>query len=168
MSEYGDCHLASMPIPTGFNLDLAKEFFVYFARFEYAMKMVGYLKPKEAIAKANWKKLEKELKNKFEHPSNGEFQKALDYYKTKPPEKLMVKDGSLGWEKDEGSFSSDSERVLEYVRSVRNNLFHGGKFKDKELVPPNSKRSDELMIYGIIILNECLKVLDNLREAYER
>jgi len=58
-----------------------------------------------------------------------------------------------------------SDLVLQYVRRVRNNLFHGGKFNGRWFEP---ERSAELLIHCLTILNACLEVSPEVGEAYRQ
>lgn len=146
------------------DFQLAKEFFFMFARFEYAMKMAKYHKG-NGVAEPDWARFAKELESVFQNPASKEFEEAVSYFTEHPPKKQMVEDGRLVWRKVEPSTNSIADKTLQLVRRVRNNLFHGGKFKGRLFEDP--ERSETLMRYGLVILDRCLSAMSEVMEAYE-
>jgi hypothetical protein len=147
-----------------YNLALAEEFFFIFARFEYSLKIVGYRKREDGEAESDWAKLSKDLEGTFRNPPSVELAKAIDYFMQHPPKKQMVRNSNLKWEENLPPTKLLADKVMIYVRRVRNNLFHGGKFGTQYLEDP--ERSEELMKYGIVILNSCLDALPKLGAAF--
>lgn len=147
------------------NLKLAADFFFNFARFEYALKAVGYRIMRRGNIEADWRRLAEELDYLFQNPSTQEFEEAVKYYIKRPPMKECLIEDRLVWREAEPSTDLMADKVLVYVRRVRNNLFHGGKFSGKYLADP--ERSNTLMEKGLIILDTCLSAIPELREAYE-
>src|ERR1700752_2467859 len=105
--------------------DLLLDFFVTFARFEYALKRAGYLE-KKPFASPDWRRFAEDLRGIPE-----ENQKAIlasaTYLQAEPPKQQVVVDGALRWDERKPS-DSQTQSVIESVKTVRNNLFHGGKF----------------------------------------
>ena len=60
---------------------------------------------------------------------------------------------------------SEIERLLNYVRRVRNNLFHGGKFTS--LSVSDLGRNASLIEDSLVILKECLRLSGTVRAEYE-
>ena len=60
---------------------------------------------------------------------------------------------------------SDVVKIIRYIRRVRNNLFHGGKFST--LPVSDRRRNAELMQYSLVVLRECLRLADSVRAEYE-
>lgn len=56
-----------------------------------------------------------------------------------------------------------SDLVLLYVRRIRNNLFHGGKFNGHWFEP---KRSEELLRHSLTILRGCLAASKEVRGTF--
>jgi hypothetical protein len=147
------------------DLSIAADFFFKFARFEYALKAAGY-RNQQGEVKPDWKKLADELEATFLNPEYSvEFAKAINYYENYPPMKQVIVNNQLKWSKVEPNTNSFSHKILLYVCRVRNNLFHGGKFKGKYLSAP--ERSELLMKHGLIILDACLALRLDLKRAYE-
>jgi len=113
------------------NLSDVVEFFLIFSRFEYALKQAGFLKNDRA--KPDWNSFSDEINDYL--PSrknkNDEFRKAIDYLNRYPPRIQIVKESNgrnlLDWKscKPQGN---ETRVLTEYIRRIRNNLFHGGKF----------------------------------------
>jgi hypothetical protein len=108
---------------------LAWQFFIFFSRFEYALKRSKYLTAGED-ANPNW--------DRFTLDQNVEFQKqvspplvaAVDFFQKSPPRKQHQPGEQLNWW---GPLMYNAKEpllvwLLRDVRAVRNNLFHGGRF----------------------------------------
>ena len=136
---------------------LAWEFFVFFSRFEYALKRTpSYLKggPKKAVP--NWDQFGRDYDESFHALQTEAVCKAVEYFKSRPPLKQVVDAaGNLGWsEPQEYSAGPELEWVLLAIRAVRNNLFHGGKFPLHGV--HDSSRDRQLLEFSIAILNACV------------
>lgn len=142
--------------------ELAFYFFKEFARFEYALKAADF-NCGEGEAKPNWDKFAKTVRDTFENISSQELQDAVNYILSNPPQKQVVKNGKLDWDKSLCENSYKADKLLVYVRRVRNNLFHGGKFNGHWFAP---QRSEELMHHSLIVLEACLDASVKVREAY--
>ena len=88
---------------------------------------------------------------------------AIDYVLNNPPKKQVIQNGLLEWNDSRPNTNSKADLVLLYVRRVRNNLFHGGKFNDHWFAP---ERSEELLRYSLVILNACLEASPDVLKAY--
>lgn len=147
----------------GNDLDaLAAELFKTFARFEYALKAAEFHRG-EGAAEANWRSFAESVAGIFEQPANEELAQAVAYMLAHPPKKQVVAGGVLGWSFSEPQTDLQSDRVLIYVRRVRNNLFHGGKFNGRFFEP---QRSAALLQHSLTILNTCLAACPAVSEAY--
>jgi hypothetical protein len=80
-----------------------------------------------------------------------------------PPKKQVVASDGLGWRESPPTGLPEAEKILLYVRRVRNNLFHGGKFNGKWFAP---ERSGELIKHCLIILDACRDAEKDVKEAY--
>lgn len=147
------------------NKQLIFEFFLLFSKFEYALKIVGFHNG-EGVARANWTTYAESIKNDFDKDSNDELIESVSYILIHPPKKQIIKDGVLKWSENPPDSSSDIELLLKYVCRVRNNLFHGGKYKDRYL--KQEDRSKKLLIACNSILRNCLQISNEVREAFEK
>lgn len=107
--------------------DVAKEafeFFYWFSRFEFALKDAGYLKSEKvgAPAEPGWDAFVRKYEGRYSLTAKA--QELLDAN----PERQVV--GRSGLEFRPVSFEgdqSDLSKIVRLTKTVRNNLFHGGK-----------------------------------------
>jgi len=123
--------LTVKPLLSEVDGDLVRDFLVFFARFEYALKREGMLKGNDKWAKADWEGYSKRVRELFEPPTSTAIKASVDFLLASPPQKQVVLNGELRFaaiRKDVGE--TNASYVLRLVRTVRNNLFHGGKFSE--------------------------------------
>ena len=83
-----------------------------------------------------------------------------------PPECQIVRDGSCEWGKiNLANFSSDLERVVFILKTIRNNLFHGGKNSHSDW--DNPAKNTFLIKNAISVLGD-LASLSELERDYWR
>lgn len=104
--------------------NLAFDFFYSFSRFEFALKENGLVHagPRD-VAQADWKRFIGEFEDAYE------LCEAAEALLRDPPDVQRVKNGAA-WEWHPLTFSdnqSELSKVALAVKTVRNNLFHGGK-----------------------------------------
>lgn len=142
--------------------DLANQFFRVFSRTEYALKASGY-NSGNGEAKANWQKFALDIESLISNPSSPELKEAVDSIFRAPPKKQIIADAIIQWEVAEPATSSRADKLLIYIRRIRNNLFHGGKFNGHWFEPD---RSEHLLKNSITILLSCIESIDAVRDAY--
>lgn len=141
--------LLAEPVPP-----LAISFFQVFSRFECALKRSGtYAIGDDFGVNPDWDKFARDLGPKFLEDVIAS--RAAPVLIEKPPKKqVKLQDNSLGW-RDMGSVKSTADLLLA-VRRTRNNLIHGGKYRDsgygRASMVEGSERDETL-------LNESLSVL---------
>jgi hypothetical protein len=139
--------------------DLTTGFLILFSRFEYALKQTGrYAAGDENEVKAYWNKFAQDHVSQFDSEKSPELKAAIKYLKDKPPKKQTLKNGSLYWKDVPTQNTPLLVQVLDAVRRVRNNLFHGGKFRNSPMEDPG--RDSELLSSCITVLEECLSLND--------
>jgi hypothetical protein len=136
----------------GIPRELTLEFLATFARFEYALKRAGYLKGDQTRAEANWDQFGKTLAM-MDDATLAPIINSCHYLLSNPPRKQIVVDGELSWGRRRGEPTSRIEEILLDLRTVRNNMFHGGKFRDGLATEP---LRDERLIH------DCMTVLHGL------
>lgn len=151
---------------TSINRDLVLEFFLKLSRLEYALKLSGYFTGNENKAKPDWDRFANEISNQFNSASTVELETACTYYLALPPYKQVVTHGNLDWNRAMPEHGSDISKLLVLVRRVRNNLFHGGKYNPQE--ESETERNTLLLQFGLIILNEALRLSPRVNQAYEQ
>lgn len=130
------------------------------ARFEYALKEIGYGKMGAGGAvEAKWDEFaNKELTSDFlKHVRNNKIAPTI---LSNPPSRQILNGSSLDW--DATAPPTDIQSLVGAVRRVRNNLVHGGKSGDKD-----SDRNNLLVAEAIAVLTEALRAHSDLRFMFE-
>jgi len=146
------------------NKDLVVEFFIYFSRFEYALKRAEYIRGNSKGAEAYWDKFVDEIKEAFDAKINTELEKAVNYLLSHPPKKQILDERRLSWkdnQRDKGE--SNTKYLLRLVRTVRNNLFHGSKYP---VYVTEQARDEKLLKSSLVILDACLELKQNLKDYF--
>lgn len=143
---------------------LAIKLFKTFARFEYALKATGFHNG-DGKAQPNWRDFALSIEAQLKTPQTSELQEAINFILKHPPKKQVIKNGLLEWDAAKPSTDSNADLILLYVRRVRNNLFHGGKFNGHWFAP---ERSEKLLRNSIIILEECLEASPQVKKVYDQ
>jgi hypothetical protein len=141
---------------------LAAEFFRVFSRTEYALKASGFNNG-DGVAEANWTKFAVAVETFLRNPSAPEVQEAIDYILNEPPKKQFIANGLMEWRDVVPSTNSQADTLFQYIRRIRNNLFHGGKFNGRWFAP---ERSERLMRAGLVVLNAAVEQQPDVRHAY--
>lgn len=165
------------PIPnTRVSEQLLLEFFLNFSRFEHALKSSGYfqrINPNRRRrlgspdAKPDWDRFAASLRNVFQIDRSEELRNACNYILDTPPRKQVIINNSVAWETPvRPQHESDVEFLLRMVKSVRNNLFHGGKHNIE--LHEDTQRTELLLRNGIVILRECLELAPHVKQEYDQ
>lgn len=128
---------------------LAFEFFFWFSRFEFTLKESGFLKSRVNGAKAEpgWDDFVDEWHAAF--VMTDEARRLL----ADPPDRQIVMNGLLQWRPvGLGDCTSELAKVVRLVKTIRNNLFHGGKHGNAGW--DNPKRARQLLNDGKAILDQ--------------
>ncbi|GGD39883.1 hypothetical protein GCM10012288_12370 [Malaciobacter pacificus] len=139
--------------------ELAFEFFKLFSKMEYALKATGiqkYLKnDRNNNAFADWEEFISKNSSSFS------LTYLSDKYILNNPPKIQKVDnsGNLVFSNHWYSNSNDLKSAIEYLKTVRNNLFHGGKGTSTEFIEDNT-RNKELLKSSIEII-KYIKTLDS-------
>lgn len=142
--------------------NLANELFRTFSRIEYSLKSSGF-NCGNGDAKANWEKFALEIEPLIATPYSVELKEAIKYIMGEPPKKQVILNGTLEWKVSEPSTNSNADKLLLYIRRIRNNLFHGGKFNGDWFEP---ERSELLLKHSLVVLKECINFLPKVKKAY--
>jgi hypothetical protein len=140
---------------------LARYFFVFFSRMEYALKQTGYLTEDAA---PNWEGFASKHKRQFERERWPAIEPSIKYFTATPPKKQEAVGSRLQWSEPLWRRGhSLLPWLVVVIRQVRNNLFHGGKFS----VPmPDPSRDRELLRHSLIILNAVLKLNEGVNHMF--
>ena len=145
---------------------LGYDLFREFARMEYALKAAGFLKRPDGNAEANWADFAAKIHTAFEvkRQRDSALRDAVDGLLAAPPMKQVVTNGVLGWSTTPPQAALQTDLLLNYVRRVRNNLFHGGKFNGAWFAP---ERADFLIPKCLVVLEACLSCSPEVKRAYD-
>jgi len=147
--------------------ELLLEFFLTFARAEFALKNSGFVTGGEDSALPHWDKFANTIKDQFKKNKTKELEAAVDYIMLNPPMKQVLRDGSLMWEANLPNDGMPETQVLfVLVRRIRNNLFHGGKHNLE--VFEDTERTTQLLRSALLIVQESVSVLPNVKAAYDQ
>lgn len=155
------------PFTSQHDLDkLSFQFFRLFSRAEYALKAGGFLANANGDAKADWTGFASHVHGAFidAEAADQALAGAVAYMLTHPPKKQLAQNGQLVWQVIPPNSESRTDLILLYVRRVRNNLFHGGKFSHEWIDPERSKR---LIEAALIILRTTVDECPAVVAAYQ-
>jgi hypothetical protein len=151
---------------TKIDRDLVLEFFLRFARFEFALKASGYADGDDRRVDPAWERFARDITVNFDRQRSMELDSACEYYLLHPPNKQVLVNGSLAWSTALPiDLARETELLIALVRRVRNNLFHGGKYN--AALHEETARSEALLRGGLQILEECLRVSGPVRQVYD-
>lgn len=139
----------------------AFEFFYWFSRFEFALKENGFLKSKEIGSKAEpgWDEFVREFCGQYEPLPEAQF-----LLGNAPSRQIIADGGSLTWSAvGLSDCRSNLAKVVRLLKTVRNNLFHGGKHGADSWDDIN--RTHDLLKNGKLVLDQ-LSELGPLKGDY--
>lgn len=146
--------------------ELACKFLAVFSRLEYALKASGYAVGNESRIDPAWDRFANEIDGTFANLQNEVVAEARNYLLSSPPRKQVLKDSRVIFQDqriDENQ--RKAQQVLLMVRTVRNNLFHGGKHLPDGEKEPN--RNFHLVDSALKVLEACSALNTEVRAAYE-
>ena len=135
------------------------DFFICFSKFECALKQAGYYHWNERHKKLSpdWKTFTKDIASEFDKDSERReriLDEAIKYFQDHPPQKQTRKEGQVDWKDVPYDNGPLLEWLVDAIKRVRNNLFHGGKYPYSDLQEP--ARNPSLLNYSLTILQESL------------
>ena len=137
------------------------EFFYWFSRFEFALKENGYVKEGSYnAALPDWEKF------RDTHSDNYITSPEASTLLEAPPQRQVLVGNMCKWEKT--NFSQEKTtlgKVILVLKTIRNNLFHGGKSNQEDWDNPD--RNLFLLENGKAVLDS-LANSDGLQADYER
>ena len=149
--------------PAGIRDELLLEFFLAFAKFEFALKHAGFFKRPRRIdptdppdAQPDWDCFASSIRLVLEDDADPSFRDACQYILAHPPDREVILNGSVVWEaKGLAPHLPLADRILICVRRVRNNLFHGAKHSRTHDSDP--QRNERLLRCSLTVLTACLR-----------
>ncbi|PKM29502.1 MAG: hypothetical protein CVV07_10430 [Gammaproteobacteria bacterium HGW-Gammaproteobacteria-11] len=129
--------------------DIAFDFFYWFSRFEFALKENKLLKRNDIgeNAEPGWDAFIERYAGDFKHSKQ-----TRELLELNPKRQKVGPNSAVEWkEVDMGDCRSDLCRVVRLLKTVRNNLFHGGKHGADGWDDPD--RTKKLLSNGKVILD---------------
>ncbi len=153
--------------PNALDRELVFEFFWKFSVFESALKREGFLRTDRHsnAALADWGRFGREIQGEFTRVSVPGFTKATEQLRKLSPRRQVVRDGRIGWDPIQQNGQSDAEYTLQLMRTVRNNLFHGGKYPDGPI--EEIARNRDILRAALTILNGCYEIHGGVRRRID-
>lgn len=147
--------------------ELACEFLAVFSRMEYALKATRFPIGDEGKVFAAWDKFANEADDAFDDSATDELREAIDYLIAAPPRKQVLEEGNKVRFRDfpKDLNQSKLQQLLQMVRVVRNNLFHGGKHLPSGESEPG--RNEALVRYSLVVLRACISIFPEVQESYD-
>ncbi|WP_428098773.1 hypothetical protein [Candidatus Rariloculus sp.] len=147
--------------------DLACEFLAVFSRLEYALKAAKYAHGDATRVEAAWDTFANSVNDAFTSIPDRDLQDAVSLLLGAPPRKQVIRDGLVKFvEQVIDRKQSDAQQTLLMVRTVRNNLFHGGKYLPHGEIEVG--RNESLVRASLIVLNHCVSLDDAVNDAFQR
>lgn len=146
--------------------ELAVEFIATFSRFEYALKSTTYCRGTNRVDAA-WNRFATDIDSKFNAINCKKLKEASRYLLTNPPKKQVRDNNELKFvDNPVNSNDCRTQQLITMVNTVRNNLFHGGKFcRDGE---QDAGRNERLVNASLIILNHCYSLEPEVKTSFEQ
>jgi len=181
--------------PDSIDRNLVFDFFWMFSAFECALKRGDFLKAsrnqspdsgtdnadrrcpahhqqrKGRAAEADWDKFGRVIDSEFAKLKSPAFLTAVARIKCLSPQRQINANGKLKWDpvkKETGE--TDAAYTLHLLRTVRNNLLHGGKYPDggpSRIAPVQIARDKEILGAAVIILDGCYELHPDIKRLID-
>jgi hypothetical protein len=146
--------------------ELVVRFFLVFSRFEYALKRAGFVQGNKSVAMANWERFSSQYRVKYLPSRIPAMKAAWNYFSRFPPSKQILSNGSLDWSISKlRTNQPELTWLLVNVRTVRNNLFHGGKYDSFGSIEEPA-RNKQLLKHTLEIIEACVKFDETVASFY--
>jgi len=146
--------------------ELACNFLSVFSRIEYALKSTGFAIGDNKSVEPAWDIFANEIDEKLFQINDTELQQAIEYILENPPRKQVIENERIIFiNQTIDSSQKNTQQLLLMIRTVRNNLFHGGKYlPDGEI---EAGRNEFLVNYSLIILRNCIQINTRVYASYQ-
>jgi hypothetical protein len=146
------------------NRELVTDFFMTFARTEYALKRAGYVEAgRSDEPRIKWDDFARSIGDTLLNSCSPAVAEAISYLSSNPPQKQVVRHRGLGWEPRTSDNPRDPVFLMRSITTVRNNLFHGGK----EVTGRLAERDHGLVQSSLVILAHAIGLDTNVQHAFE-
>ncbi|MBC8507200.1 MAG: hypothetical protein H8D34_20235 [Chloroflexi bacterium] len=144
-----------------FERDLVFKFFTVFSLFEYALKRAEFARAtgNNNDVKPDWDRFAHDIEQDFNPQASPELANAVNYLLSFPVKRQVLRNDSLSFvPRRRPPNLRDTEWLSLIIRGIRNNLFHGGKFRY------HPERDNELLQSSLIILEAWSECNDLVKE----
>lgn len=157
--------------PPRIDRNLVTDFFMTFARAEFALKRAGYVAPgKHREPKIKWEDFARSIGDKLLQSRDLAVCKAIGYLAANPPRRQVVDDHGLTWEPRVSDDPKDPVFLIRSITCVRNNLFHGGK-EIQGLLPERDldliRNSLTLLAYAVTLAPSVVYAFEELPPEHD-
>ncbi|WP_075343150.1 hypothetical protein [Tenacibaculum agarivorans] len=166
---------AQESIPDG--VIIMQQFFLVFSRFEYALKKTDdFLIERHGAASANWDAYADSINEDFcnlinqeldgfgfNHEKIVKLKEAVDFFVMEPPRKQEVEGGVLVYRDRVREDDSLTRKICVYIRRVRNNVMHGGKYIGSNAI---GSRNYKLLDLSLYLMDCFLELNDEVKHNF--
>lgn len=147
--------------------ELACEFWGVFSRMEYALKATpAYARNASGRVEAWWDRFANDIDAAFNAIPDNEFRTAVNYLNTKPPRKQAFRNGAVAFvDQKITAKQTKAQQTLLMIRTVRNNLLHGGKHYPHG--EQEAGRNHLLVSHSLVVLKYMAALNADVRQRYE-
>lgn len=146
MERVNRIHRATKEIIGDEHWENVEKLFVAFSRFEHGLIEAGFIHDNQVSA--DWYEFSQEISDVFRPDSNETLRTACNFVLENPPRTRR----NGGWIPTPLRGEPYCWGILNYVKTVRNNLFHGSKY------PFDPERDNELITNCLVILDYCMEI----------
>lgn len=148
-------------------MTIAVEFLAVFSRMEYALKSTEFADGGSARVEPAWDRFANHIHECFAQLEDVGLDRSVQLLLEQPPRKQVLLDGRLSFVEQEIEHGQRStQQLLKMVRTVRNNLFHGGKYAPDGEV--HQGRNEQLVTASLVVLKQCRVLHEMVSASYER
>lgn len=146
------------------------KFLKVFSRAEYALKNIEDFRKtykNNNKVEANWDAFANAIDSSFYTPTESGIVQAREYLWNNPPKKQRINNNELFFEDFKiDEHQAKTQQLLLMVCTVRNNLFHGGKYTPSTAEVNNTERNQKLLENSIIIIKACMDLDKSVKGYY--
>ncbi|OOF22952.1 hypothetical protein BZJ17_05040 [Salinivibrio sp. IB574] len=106
------------------------------------------------------------MHEQFDQLASEELIAAKDLLLNSPPRKQVLLNGQVIFQEQLlDQKQRTTQQIIRFVRTVRNNLFHGGKFLP--IGEAESGRNEALVRSSLKIIKACIELNEEVKQSYE-
>jgi len=170
VKEFSDCYIASLGDE---NRKILFDFFVVFSRFECALKATIKYSNKGNPIQPDWYSFAKVIRPAFDDADKTKIQESIDYILENPPkvQKFNMLENKIKWSECSKTHNNKPElyKLVDHIKTVRNNLFHGGKFTSVVYDSDGAReisRNEILLKHSMNILGKLVHLDSDVKNAF--